>query len=177
MSCPLSDLCRKQTYLRQDRHLPLTRPQGFGSPLIMNGALEILRRERDEAAEQIRVLRTRIRDLESAIGVLEGQPVASRQGRGAGDLKISVLNKLKEAGAEGGTPKELADGFTREGRPTSDASVSSTLSRLKGETKVINRNGRWFAANAPSDSQAPVQAGNPLSRVPHWDEVDDDTPF
>jgi hypothetical protein len=143
----------------------------------MIGALEILRRERDEATEQIRVLRTRIRDLESAIGVLEGQPVAARAGKGSGDLKISVLQKLKEAGFEGGTPKELADAFTREGRPTSDASVSSTLSRLKGESKVLNRNGRWFAATNTADSQKAElveRAGSPPAL---YDDVDDDVPF
>jgi hypothetical protein len=143
----------------------------------MNGALEILRRERDDAAEQIRILRTRIRDLESAIGVLEGQPIAGRQGRGTGDLKVNVLNKLKEAGTEGGTPKELADAFTREGRPTSDASVSSTLSRLKGESKVINRNGRWFAASAPPDPQTERSEAENLGLAPNWDEIDDDVPF
>lgn len=143
----------------------------------MNGALEILRRERDEAAEQIRVLRYRIKDLDSAISVLEGQPIPSRQGRGSGDLKLSVLKKLKEAGATGGTPKELADALTREGRQTSDASVSSTLSRLKGESKVINRSGRWFAASDEADSQESDSWSRGSSYSTTLDDLDEDVPF
>jgi hypothetical protein len=141
---------------------------------MVNGALEILRRERDDAAEHIRTLRARIRDLDSAIGVLEGQPVASKSGRGTGDLKQSVLNKLAEAGEAGGTPKELADNLTRDGRQTSDASVSSTLSRLKAESRVINRNGRWFAAKEQGDSQAPESANFDSAG---WDDLDEDVPF
>lgn len=140
----------------------------------MNGALEILRRERDEAAEQIRALRARIRDLDAAIGVLEGQPIVSKSGRGSGDLKNSVLSKLAEIGSAGGTPKELADSLTKEGRVTSDASVSSTLSRLKAESKVINRGGRWFAASDFADSQ---NSESPDSSPVMWDELDDDVPF
>jgi hypothetical protein len=140
----------------------------------MNGALEILKRERDDASEQIRLLRTRIRDLDSAIAVLEGQPAISRGGRPAGDFKASVLKKVRDAGSAGATPKELADSFTREGRQTSDASVSSTLSRLKGESLVSNRNGRWFAASSDSSPDS-IES---LSEVPAgWDEFDEEVPF
>jgi hypothetical protein len=143
----------------------------------MIGALEILRRERDEAAEQIRTLRLRIKDLEAAISVLEGQPLSAKQGRGAGDLKLSVLKQLTESFREGGTPKQIADALTSEGRPTSDASVSSTLSRLKAESKVINRNGNWFAANGTSDSQGLEASDRGASRATSWDDLDDDVPF
>jgi hypothetical protein len=150
-----------------------TRVTDGASYAPMNGALDILRRERDDAAEQIRILRTRIRDLDSAIGILEGHPKESGSGKGSGDLKLGVLNKLKDAASSGGTPKEIADALTREGRATSDASVSSTLSRLKGEAKVINRNGRWFAANADDDSQA----GESPPHAHAWDDLDEDVPF
>jgi hypothetical protein len=142
----------------------------------MSGALEILKRERDGATEQIRLLRAKIRDLDAAIGVLEGQPVAATSRRASGDLKSSVLKKLEEAGETGGSPKELADSLTQSGRPTSDASVSSTLSRLKGEAKVANRNGRWFIAN--------LNQGETIDVSPSWDIPssqtdwnDDEPPF
>jgi hypothetical protein len=142
----------------------------------MNGALEILRRERDDAAEQIRALRVRIRDLDSAISVLEGQPVQTRHGRAPGDFKVSVLTRLKELGEQGGTPKELAASFIRDGRNTSDASVSSTLSRLKGESKVSNRNGRWFAVNSDGDSQTAPASELGSNLPPDWDDLDE-VPF
>lgn len=143
----------------------------------MIGALDILKRERDEAAEQIRLQRGRIRDLEMAIGILEGQPPQSKHVRAPGDFKLSVLNKLKEAGSQGGTPKELADSFVREGRQTSDASVSSTLSRLKGESKVINRNSRWFAVISEDDSQMTESSVLGSNLPPGWDDLDEDVPF
>jgi hypothetical protein len=138
----------------------------------MNGALTILKRERDEAAEKIRELRTRIRDLENAINVLQGQPPTVHPGRGVGDLKKTVLNKLNDFGIDGATPKELAEALTRAGRQTSDASVSSTLSRLKNDSLVANRAGKWFAANAsPHDSHAES------SEEDEWDDPDGGVPF
>lgn len=139
----------------------------------MNGALEILRRERDEATDQIRTLRLRIKDLETAIAVLEGQPIHAKNPRSAGDLKLSVLGKLEELGTKGATPKELADAFTADGRSTTDASVSSTLSRLKSDLKVVNRSGRWFAT---SNGSAEPTKGASETKKP-WDDDDDDTPF
>ncbi|HEX8580453.1 MAG TPA: hypothetical protein VF655_12790 [Allosphingosinicella sp.] len=143
----------------------------------MNGALEILRREREDAAEQIRALRLRIRDLDAAISVLEDQPLATKPGRSGGDLKSTVLKQLLEDFSGGGTPKELADALTRQGRATSDASVSSTLSRLKGESKVINRNGRWFAANRPADAFLSESADPDFGHSAGWDDLDEEVPF
>lgn len=148
----------------------------------MNSALEILRRERDDAAEQIRALRARIRDLDNAIGVLEGQPLISKVGRGSGDLKQIVLTHLERDGG-GDTPKEIAEALTSQGRPTTDATVSSTLSRLKGESKVINRSGRWFAAKTLPDSQSAESdlahaslSDEQLTNSSEWDDLDD-VPF
>ena len=87
----------------------------------MNGALDILKRERDDAAEQIRTLRGRIRDLEAAIGILEGHPAPAKANRATGDLKQSVMAKLADFGSDGGTPKEIAEALTQHGRATSDA--------------------------------------------------------
>lgn len=145
----------------------------------MNGALDILKRERDDSAEQIRVLRARIKDLDSAIGILEGQPVSTGNRRSSGDLKGRVLSKLEELGNTGGTPRELAESLTHDGRQTSDASVSSTLSRLKGESKVANRNGRWFVANPSANRADAVTEGwdIPPNTPPEWGEIDDEPPF
>jgi hypothetical protein len=134
----------------------------------MNSALEILKRERDDSSEQIRTLRIRIRDLDNAIAILEDQPEVAKRGRAPGDLKAIVLGKL-EALDVGGSPKEIADALTRDGRPTSDASVSSTLSRLKAEGRVANRSGRWFAANQTGDSQT----GESEEFDTQFDDLDD----
>ena len=137
----------------------------------MNGALEILKRERDEASDQIRVLRVRIRDLEAAIAVLEVHPTQGRSGKPTGDLKQGVLNQLDAFGERGGTPKEISDALGQLGRPTSEPSISSTLSRLKNESKVVNRGGRWFAASVQ-------EAPSPLAKTTQWDDdLDEDVPF
>lgn len=145
----------------------------------MNEALQILRRERSEAADQIRVLKTRIRGLDQAIGVLEGQPVQAAGGRAPGDFKLSVLTKLRELAALGGTAKELAEAFVIAGRTTSEASVSSTLSRLKAESLVTNRSGRWFAAKLDSDSQDTTVSERELVSISStdWDDLDEEPPF
>lgn len=143
----------------------------------MNGALDILKRERDDAAEQIRTLRLRIRDLEAAISVLDGYPTPTpaRQGRSLGNIKQGVLDLLAQHGETGATPKELTEALTKLGHATSEPSVSSTLSRLKADSKVGNRGGRWFAANLArpqSPEQSPQKSGSS-----QWDDLDDDVPF
>lgn len=142
---------------------------------FVNGALVILKRERDEAGEQIRALRLRIRDLEAAISVLEGHPAPAKLGRASGNIKQGILELLSEGDERGTTPKELTEALAKVGHTTSEASVSSTLSRLKAEDKVINRGGRWFAANAQ-----PTQVGGQQraqATTSEWDDLDDDVPF
>jgi hypothetical protein len=120
----------------------------------MNEAVEILRRERLQAQEQMKVLRARIRDLDSAISLLDAS-AANESQKPQGDLKQKVLAYLTDlSGSDGATPNEIAVALTTAGRSTSDQSVSSTLSRLKGEGKVRNSSGRWFAANEFTDSQS-----------------------
>lgn len=140
----------------------------------MIGALDILKRERDQAGEQIRSLRSRIRDLDTAIQILEGHPAPSRAGRAPGDLKQGVINRITELGTVGGTPKEIADSLTEGGRATSDASVSSTLSRLKAESLVTNRGGRWFAANVESTG---ATESTDDGDDPDWYDLEDEAPF
>jgi hypothetical protein len=119
----------------------------------VNGAVEILVRERAQAQEQVKALRARIRDLDSAISLLDAS-AANASHRPQGDLKQKVLAHLSGLDGRGATPKEIAAAITSAGRQTSDQSVSSTLSRLKGEGRVRNSSGEWFAANEPDDSQS-----------------------
>lgn len=140
----------------------------------MNGAVDILKRERDEAVEQVRMLRARIRDVEAAIAVLEGQPAPVRAGRSSANIKQSVLSLLNDEGETGATPRELTEALMRMGHSTSEPSVSSTLSRLKGEAKVNNRGGKWFAASAVSAQAATQQ---PTAGSSEWDDFDHDVPL
>jgi hypothetical protein len=118
----------------------------------MNIAIEVLRRERDQAKEQMAALKVRVRELESAISLIEGSAgIDAQKGRHDGELKDRVLDLIVAAGPDGCTPRAIAGKLTAAGRPTSDASVSSTLSRLKGDGKVHNERGLWFAAQ-PSAS-------------------------
>ena len=111
----------------------------------MNGAVEILKRERDAAADQVRTLRARIRELEAAICLLEGQ-VGLPKPKSDGDLKTRVEAIVRDANPPGISPKEISEKLTSSGRVTSEASVSSTLSRLKADKRVANQHGTWFAA-------------------------------
>jgi hypothetical protein len=141
----------------------------------VNGAVEILMRERAQAQEQVKVLRARIRDLDSAISLLDASAANASQ-RPQGDLKQKVLAHLRELDGSGATPKEIASAITSAGRQTSDQYVSSTLSRLKGEGKVRNSSGQWFAANEHADSQS-GESFSATSVSPDDFEDLDDIPF
>lgn len=141
----------------------------------MNGAVEILLREREAASEQMRALRARVRDLDSAIALIQGQPAPVRAAKGEGGVNTKVLQVVVEAGEAGITPNEIATSLTNAGRQTSVASVSSALSRLKGDAKVTNQSGRWFAENETAVETDDVSVVT--SAANGWDELDDDTPF
>ena len=133
----------------------------------MIGAVEILKRERDAAADEMRTLRARIRDLEAAIEVLGAQSGMPKL-KPEGDLKPRVEAILKSAGSDGTSPRDIASQLTKSGRTTSDASVSSTLSRLKAEGRVTNRHGTWFYTNETAPDVGTPEADNEM--VPEHDE-------
>ncbi len=152
----------------------------------MNIAVEVLRRERDQAKEQMAALKARVRELDSAIALIEGASASAPHKPGAdGDLKDRVLELIGACGSNGATPRAIAAQLTSSGRTTSDASVSSTLSRLKSDGKVYNDRGLWFAASV--ERQAPQAADvMPARHVddpgPQWDDMEDmedtgDVPF
>ena len=138
----------------------------------MNGALEILRRERIQAQEQMKALRTRIRDLDSAISLLDAS-AANESQRPQGDLKQKVLAYLDGLDGDGATPSQIASALTAAGRQTSDQSVSSTLSRLKNDGRVRNSNGQWFAANEMNDSQSRESLDSATVSPDDFDDLDD----
>lgn len=138
----------------------------------MNGAVEILKRERLQAQEEVKVLRARIRDLDSAISLLDAT-AASESSRPQGDLKQKVLSHLIAVAGGGATPSQIASAITAAGRQTSEQSVSSTLSRLKGEGKVRNASGSWFAANGPDDSQIHESRPDVIVGPDDFDDSDD----
>ncbi len=148
----------------------------------VNIAVTVLRRERDQAKEQMAALKLRVRELEGAIALIEGNGAgAALKSPGDGDLKDRVLELIAASGSEGATPRAIAAKLTASGRSTSDASVSSTLSRLKSDGKVHNERGLWFATSAdPAPSDGMV---DPLDDIeeecPFEDDMDDtdDVPF
>lgn len=136
----------------------------------MNSAIDILRREREAAAEEAKGLRVRIKELDAAIALLDAQATQQKSGpKGDGDLNSQVLDILAKESA-GLIAKDIAAKLTQGGRPTGDASVSSTLSRLKSDGKVRNDRGVWFVVNeAPTDDWA-----NPSE---DWGDSDNDIAF
>ena len=121
----------------------------------MDNVLSILDRERvaaqfrvDELSVEMRDLRQRVREIDDAMAVLSGHTPALRPVRGSGGkLQTLILACLKAYGAGGANVREIAASLAADGRETSEPSVSSTLSRMKSEGDVENRNGKWFAPN------------------------------
>jgi hypothetical protein len=140
----------------------------------MNTAVEVLRRERDQAKEQINALRARVREMDDAINLLEGNVGNSPSAKADGDLKDMVFQLVVGAGKVGTTPRDIAQKLSMNGRPTSDASVSSTLSRLKrDDNKVYNDRGYWYPVSerAPENVERPPQGGD---RGPDFDDEIED---
>jgi hypothetical protein len=123
----------------------------------MDNVVAILNRERATAMERLdaltvegRDLRQRVREIDNAVTLLNGHtPVVKPSRASAGGLQVLVLDCVKTYGADGVTAKDVAASLTVGGRETSEASVSSTLSRMKQDGGVENRNGKWFAKSQP----------------------------
>ena len=152
-------------------------------------AVAILTRERGAAVEkadslnvELRELRARIKSLDDAIVVLTGHRPEPRPTRaGGGDLKSLVLLTLAAYGQEGVTARELAEAVSLSRPNTSEPSVSSTLSRMKGEDGTCdNRHGKWYIKVPPPPPQrTPEEAFGvppPPSSSP-FDDLDDEPPF
>jgi len=143
----------------------------------MDSAVEILKRERGEAVERIRALKSRVRDLDRAIDVLESQPAPGGSARLAGDLKSGITKSLAAVHPSGMTPKDIAARLAQAGRETSDASVSSTLSRLKHDGTVANKGGLWFLTDAHASSGSTDSAKNLDGQDSVSDDSDVDSPW
>jgi hypothetical protein len=141
----------------------------------MNTAVEILRRERDAAAEEAKALRARIKELDAAIALLEHQAPAEKSSPKSGsNLSTLVLEAITRAGNVGIVAKDIAAQLTNDGRLTSDASVSSTLSRLKDDSKVRNDRGLWFAI---SEAKPLPEVADDSFGGPPFDDLDEEIPF
>ena len=111
----------------------------------MNNAVQILRLERDKANEQIKALRVRLRELDAAINLLENQvPEPNKAGSRSKDMKSLVVEVIDAAGAGGLLIKDVLSELSKRGKETTEASLASTLSRLKNEQKVKNDRGMWI---------------------------------
>jgi cell division septum initiation protein DivIVA len=142
----------------------------------VNAALEILTRERETLSEQMRALKARVRELDDAIQVLSASASdlsTSHASTSGGDLAARVIAILERYHPVGIAAKEVVGMLKNEGRPTSFASLTSTLSRLKRTGRVRNEMGHWFvAANGASEvsasealigsAQQPIEDGDPL---------------
>jgi hypothetical protein len=134
----------------------------------MTIAIQILEHEKssaqnrlEELSLEVRSLRQRLRDIEDAIQILGGQQSITPQQTGTGSkLRELILLSLNESGVKGATVKEVANALVLRGRDTSEQSISSTLSRMKNDDEVENRNGKWFAAKpiAQSVLNTPITA-------------------
>ena len=149
----------------------------------MSIAVTLLTQERQALATRMEQLLAEMRDvkvkgreLDTAISTLTGSKPTETVAR-AGDLKGATLALIREAGELGTTPRDIFSKLSQQGRQTSEASVQSTASRLKGDGFVETRNGRWFAKNKegpgvsapePSESLGPRDGsrGLPVKLAP-----------
>ncbi|WP_306025827.1 hypothetical protein [Oceaniradius stylonematis] len=138
-----------------------------------NPAIAVLTQERDDTAASIETLTERLKEarakqksLDEAIAVLTGQPVPER-GRGSGPTLNDLIRDTLSADGMGHTPAEIADLLTRNGRETTNTTVSSILSRLRKDGQAENRDGRWFLPNGGGEDSAeaePKQDQGPVGR-------------
>ena len=118
----------------------------------MENVLSILERERgdaqtrlDDLSGEMRDLKQRIREIDEAVTVLSGvAPTARSSKTGTGRLQDMILKCLNAYGPTGANVREIVFALKTEGRETSEPSTSSTLSRMKADGEVENRQGKWF---------------------------------
>lgn len=116
----------------------------------MNNAVQILRLERERANEQIKALRIRLKELDAAISLLESQePLPKATGRGK-DMKSLVVEVIEAAGHSGLLIKDILFELGKRGKDTTEASLASTLSRLKSDEKLRNDRGMWISTRFQS---------------------------
>lgn len=129
-----------------------------------NPAIIALKREMEAANEKVAALTTELRDLklsvksyESAIqqlgGAIQETPnrSAPRASRAGERLEDRILAEIQVA--DGTNARLLAVKLTEEGRPTRETTVSSLISRLKKDGKIVRReNGMVYGAGWPSHS-------------------------
>jgi hypothetical protein len=170
--------------------------------LHMNHAVQILidqkseiSQELDDLLDRVRVCKAKIKSIDDALAKLSTDDSALLIG--SKGLK-ELVEELIGGQDEGLTPKEISDALTRAGRPTSSQSVSSTLSRLKGEGVADSTpSGRWIKKKAspsheddanqlgPGDgsrgqlSPVPPEGSIPSGSThrPSRDDMDDEIPF
>jgi chromosome segregation ATPase len=120
-----------------------------------NPAIIALKREMDAANEKVAALTAELRDLkvsvksyESAIEQLGGavhetpNRIAPRASRAGERLEDRILAEIQAA--NGTNARLLATKLTDEGRRTGETTVSSLISRLKKDGKIVRRDDGLF---------------------------------
>lgn len=168
----------------------------------METAVSILERNKSDLEQELEKLQLRVRELRSSIKSID-QALDALGNRASGEdssgqtLKDFVIGVL-ETQDVGLTAHDISDSIALSGRTTTPQSVSSTLSRLKGEGRVISQErGKWELLRniAPSSGEDDAismglrdgsrdQPGTPEGSIPsssttrpHEDEDDDDLDF
>lgn len=110
-----------------------------------------LSQELEAFQDKVKDLRAAIRSIDEALTRLGGsEGLVTTSGKSLKELVLDLLGGQDE----GFTPAQIADALTQNGRPTSPQSVSSTLSRLKGEGRAdSSSHGVWYTKkNTSSES-------------------------
>lgn len=149
----------------------------------MSYAADVLSRERDqtasrldELANEVRALRARLRELDSAIELLGGSPVrtvpAVAPSARPGERLIDRIERMLEVEGPGTSPSELAARLKEGGRETSGETVSSLLNRLKKQGTAVKRGRSWYLAPSffvPASNE--IQGGHVYAQTETEDDV------
>ncbi|MBA4782492.1 MAG: hypothetical protein H2045_04670 [Rhizobiales bacterium] len=126
----------------------------------MAGLLNKLKLERAQVSEQIAALRATLKEFDTAIAALEDGPAPpTRSASGKQRLKDVILEVL----ANGPIPSDeiLTAVNAQNGFDTSQATMASTLSRLKAESTIErNSNGQW---HLPIQKTSDFSEANPAN--------------
>lgn len=114
--------------------------------------------QRDLLLKEMDALRNKIAGLEMAIALVGGndEPTENSRRRSSASVKAVLLDLLTEVGTTGLTAAEAVELANRRGKTLNINSVSSTLSRFKGDGAVVRDGDRYTLKEYVREPLQPV---------------------
>jgi hypothetical protein len=132
------------------------------------GTMKKLIEQRDLLLREMDALKNKIVGLEMAIALVggTGEPVETSRARSSTSVKAVLIDLLSEVGTSGLTATQAVEMANRRGVTLNINSVSSTLSRFKGDGAVVRDGDRYtlkaFVREQPSSTNVVEHPANGL---------------